>query len=370
MAPRSERHPLPTSVAPATPGRRVLPSFPMSGPAVTRAVLIGLALASLVFVAWQLADVLLLAFAALLVAQVLSGLADLIVRYTRLSYRWALLVSCAGIAVLAGAVVYAIGMQLSGQLGALIAQLPRMIRLVGESLGVPELDQNLVARLRQFLQSGTAALNFADYFGTGVQIVLSAIIVLAAGIYLAVDPRLYRNGALLLVPQGQRDQVARAASRAGQQLRMWLAGQLLVMLIVGVTTGLAMSLLGLSSPLALGFVAGVLEFIPIVGPIMAAVPSVVIALTGRDPTLVYWVIGAYVAIQQVESNLIVPLIQRWAVKLPPVVGLFSIAAAGVLFGPLGILLATPLAVVAMTLVRELYVRDALGEGPSRASAET
>ena len=328
---------------------------------VVRIALVVVAILALAFVAWRLTTVLLLGFAAILVAEILDGLADLMRRVAPIPHRAAVLISCVGIAAILAALGYTLGLQLSGQLDLLIQQLPEMIRSVGNGFGIQQLDVNLFNRVRDFLQSGTAAFNLADYVGTAVQIVLSTVIVIAAGIYLAIDPALYRKGALLLIPASHRQQVARAAERAGSSLRMWLAGQLLIMLIIGVTTGLAMSLLGLRSPLALGFIAGMLEFVPIVGPIIAAVPSVVLALAGRDPNLVFWVIGAYVVIQQVETNLVIPLIQRWAVKLPPVIGLFSIAAAGLLFGPLGVLLATPLAVVVMVLVRQLYVRDALGE---------
>jgi predicted PurR-regulated permease PerM len=100
--------------------------------------------------------------------------------------------------------------------------------------------------------------------------------------------------------------------------------------------------------------------VPLIGPIVAAVPALLIALS-EGAQIALWTLLLYVAIQQVESNLITPLVQRQAVSLPPAVTLFAVVAFGLLFGPLGILFATPLAVVAFVAVKKLWVREALGE---------
>lgn len=114
------------------------------------------------------------------------------------------------------------------------------------------------------------------------------------------------------------------------------------------------------SALALGFLAGLSEFVPIVGPVLGAVPALLLALSEGGNT-VFWVLGLYLAVQQIESNLIMPLVQRETVDLPPVLTLFAILALGVLFGPLGVLLGTPLTVVIHVAVMQLYVRDTLHE---------
>ena len=112
--------------------------------------------------------------------------------------------------------------------------------------------------------------------------------------------------------------------------------------------------------LALALLAGLAQFVPLIGPIVAAIPALLIALA-EGWQIALWTLLLYVAIQQVESNLITPLVQRQAVALPPAITLFAVVAFGVLFGPLGILFATPLAVVAFVAVKELWVRDTLGE---------
>lgn len=130
------------------------------------------------------------------------------------------------------------------------------------------------------------------------------------------------------------------------------------MLAVGLLTGLGLWLLGVPLALGLALVMGLAEFVPLFGPIMAAVPGILMAFT-EGPTLALYALLLYVAIQQVEGNLITPLIQRWAVALPPALGLLSIVAFGLLFCTLGIFFATPITVVILVLVKHLYVHDVL-----------
>jgi predicted PurR-regulated permease PerM len=121
------------------------------------------------------------------------------------------------------------------------------------------------------------------------------------------------------------------------------------------------------SALALGLFAGLAEFVPIVGPIVSAVPALIIALS-RSYELALWVLLMFVVLQQIEGNLIQPLIQRRMVSLPPALTLFAVVVFGLLFGAIGVLLATPLTVTGFVLVRQLYIADALGDDLERAPA--
>ena len=183
---------------------------------------------------------------------------------------------------------------------------------------------------------------------------------LFGGIYLAINPRLYRDGFVKLVPPSVQPNVEATLDDAGQALRRWLAGQIIAMLIVGICTGAGLWLAGVPSPFALGLIAGLAEFVPIIGPILAAVPAILIAST-QDWQTIAFAVTVLVIVQQVESNLITPLIADRMVAIAPAVGLFAVVATGVLFGPLGLLLGFPLAIVFDVAVRRLYVRDTLGE---------
>jgi predicted PurR-regulated permease PerM len=110
--------------------------------------------------------------------------------------------------------------------------------------------------------------------------------------------------------------------------------------------------------LLLGTMAALLEFVPVVGPIVFTIPGLLVAVT-QGAHMVWYVLLVYVAVQQLESNILIPLLQRWAVRLPPVISLLSVLAGGLLFGVMGVVFATPAAVVVTVLVKHLYVEDTL-----------
>ena len=146
----------------------------------------------------------------------------------------------------------------------------------------------------------------------------------------------------------------------GNALRLWLIGQGVVMLSMGLMMWAACAWLGLPSAAALALIAALADFVPFIGPILGALPALVIASTIDMQTLP-WTLGAVVVAQQIESYALMPFVQRRAVKLPPFIGLFSIVVFGTLFGLIGIILAVPLAVAVMTLVQRLWVKGVLDE---------
>src|SRR5690606_7611027 len=181
-----------------------------------------------------------------------------------------------------------------------------------------------------------------------------------AGIYLAIDPTTYRGGLTLLFPRSWHGAIERALDQTGRGLSLWLQAQLLTMLVVGTLVGLGTWAIGLPSPLALGLIAGLTEFVPIIGPFAGAIPALLVAIGIDGPTFV-WTAILYIIVQQVEANLITPLLQRRIVSIPPVVLLFSFVALGVVFGATGILVAAPLTIALYILVREFYVGQLLSE---------
>ena len=144
----------------------------------------------------------------------------------------------------------------------------------------------------------------------------SFALVIFGGIYLAANPTLYRDGFVKLVPPRLQSNVKATIDAAAEALKLWLGGQLIAMALVGVLTGLGLWLAGVPSALALGLIAGLAEFVPVVGPITAAVPTVLIA-GAQDWQTLLWAIGVLVAVQQVESYLIMPLIAKRTVSVAP-----------------------------------------------------
>ena len=183
---------------------------------------------------------------------------------------------------------------------------------------------------------------------------------LVGGIYLAANPRMHVHGVARLLPPARRVTVLRAMHDTGNALRLWLIGQGVVMLSMGLMMWAAYAWLGLPSAAALPLIAALADFVPFIGPILGALPALVIASTIDMQTLP-WTLGAVVVAQQIESYAPMPFVQRRAIKLPPFIGLFSIVVFGTLFGLIGIILAVPLAVAVMTLVQRLWVKGVLDE---------
>jgi len=314
----------------------------------------------LALVAWQLVGVMLLFFGAVVVATVLRSVAELIERLAPISSRWSL--ALAGIAIIAvvAAFLTLLGAQLSGQLTALLEQLPKQIAQLGMRLGIGDLEQTLAEQAKSFAGRGDVVQSIAGYTSGALGALTNLVIVLVGGAYLAARPHYYVDGCLSVFPVAIRDNVANAAANSGRALKLWLIGQLIAMVLVGVFIGIGLQLVGVPSALALALWAGLAEFVPIVGPIAGAVPALLIALP-LGGTAVLWVLALFLVVQQVESNVITPLVQRRTVDLPPVLTLFALLALGVLFGPVGVVLGTPLTVVLYVAVKQLYLRDTLQE---------
>ena len=137
------------------------------------------------------------------------------------------------------------------------------------------------------------------------------------------------------------------------------------MLFIGVTVALGLWLAGVPSPVALGALAGLGQLVPVIGPMISSVPGLIIA-AAAGPSTFLWSCAIYFGAMQIEANLITPLMLRQMVEAPMAVTLFAVLAMGVLFGPLGVLFATPLVVIAYVFVRMVWVEDVLGDRPPGA----
>jgi predicted PurR-regulated permease PerM len=325
---------------------------------IVSAVVIG------VLLLWSAVDVFLLIFAAILIAVFLYSLSSLICEHTPLPYRWSLATVILMIVGLSGLVTWLWAPRIISEATQLIDTLPQTVAQLRQRLGAYAWGQELLARIPTVNQivSGRAGMlpRITTIFSTVIGTLTAVVFVLFAGLYLAVDPHLYEKGIVRLVPVSKRDHARHILHVLGYTLRWWLIGRLSSMLIIGVLTTVGLWLLGMPLALILGVLAGLLEYIPNFGPILAAVPALLIALTQGSPHVLY-VLLLYVAVQSIESYLLTPLILKHAVSLPPVLTLSVVVLFGVLFGFLGLLLATPLAAVLLVLVQILYVRDTLGD---------
>jgi predicted PurR-regulated permease PerM len=343
------------------------PGRPLEMGQVAHATLVVLGLTGLAVLAWWLTEILLLVFAAILVASILRTVAGLLRRCVPISENWSLALAC--LIILAAIIGFAVllGGQVTGEFSTLIENLPRQLASLGERLGMGGLTDHITAQAENFVTRGNLLHSIAGLTSGLLGMVTNVLLVAVAGVYMACSPDLYRVGALTLVPPNVRPNVGTAFRKASNALRLWLIGQLVAMAIVGVMTSLGLFLLGMPSALALGMIAAFAEFIPVIGPILASIPALLLA-SGEGDNMVLWVAALYIGVQQIESNVLTPIIQHKAVDLPPVLTLFALLAFGLLFGPLGVILGTPMTVVLYVLVKQLYVRDALQE-PSHIPGE-
>jgi predicted PurR-regulated permease PerM len=337
--------------APAT----ATPSDPDSDVRFVRRALIVLAIAALAAALYKLSDILLLVFGAILVAVVLRAIARPIRAGTSMNERLALLAATLGVAALIGLTGYLFGSRISSQLSLLMANLPEAAEQLSKTAPFKS-----VTEFVKGTSVGELVMNAFSWGTTVAGAVATLVVVLMAGIYIALDPATYRNGLVKLFPKSQQERVGNTLDDCGDALRLWLGAQLLAMVMVGVLVAVGLALVGVPSALALGLIAGLTEFIPIVGPVIGAIPALLLASTESFDT-VLWTLGVFVVVQQVESNVIMPLVAGRMVQVPAAMGLFAVVAIGVLFGPLGLLLGYPLAIVINVAVRRLYVRDTLGE---------
>ena len=322
-------------------------------------LVIALALAALALLVWTLRELLILVFGAVLVAVILSIIAHPIRR--RLGAPdWAGLLAAVLIVLSIFAVaVWLFGAETAKQATALRETVPQAwaaLQARLEPLGLAQPVREWVAGMQS---AGGGVLSNLGRVALSVSNgIADALLVIVGGIYLAAQPGLYRAGLVKLVPPGGRPLVEQALDDSWTALRLWLLGRLVSMTFIGILTGIGLWLIGIPGALALGVIAFILEFVPFVGPIIAAVPAILLALA-FDPVKALWVAGLYLGIQQLEGNVIEPLVQQRAVDLPPALLLFSIVAGALLFGGVGILFAAPLLVVLFVMVKRLYVQETL-----------
>ncbi len=344
------------------------PGWPRS--AFVQKVLIVVGIVALTYFAWLIRNAFLLAFAGILVAAILFAAAEPIERWIGLPHRWALLVAGLLILALLSGFMALIGAHVSAQTSALLGQLPQAIDNLEQRLGValPNIEtlkqdlqqQTEQSRSTKLPLSGQLLSWIAAWGATALEVLTSLILVIIAGVFFSAQPDTYRRGFVKLFPKGQQERVDDTLILCGRSLRLWLIAQFIAMAIVGVLVGAGTWLIGLPGPLALGVFAGLTEFVPVLGPIMGAVPAVIFAATQGFTTLL-WTVLLFVAVQQLESNVLTPILERKVVNVPPALFLISVLAFGLLFGMLGLLLAAPLTVVTFVAVKKLYVRDTLGE---------
>lgn len=201
---------------------------------------------------------------------------------------------------------------------------------------------------------------FFAVFSSTLSALAGVILIIFITLFVAVDPGLYHRGLMHLFPHRHRKRAGEVLSAMAFSMRRWLVTQLIAMIVIGLVTAGALALLGIRGAIALGIIAGLLEFIPFVGPIAAAVPAIAMGLLD-SPQKALWVAIVFTVIQQSEGHLLIPLLMKDSLELPPVLTILSQAVMATVFGFLGLLVAVPVLGAGMVAVKLLYVEDVVGD---------
>jgi predicted PurR-regulated permease PerM len=223
---------------------------------------------------------------------------------------------------------------------------------------VPELPSQLRRTLAH--QLGTASRFLFPFLSSTLEALGGILLITFIAIYFGIDPGTYRRGILHLVPIHGRRRADEVMTAIGNSLRRWLMVQFVAMVVIGVAVSVGLTLLGVEAAISLGIIAGVLEFVPTIGPILAALPAIAMGFL-VSPQKALAVALVFTLLQQLEGNLLIPVLMKHGMELPPLLTILGQAALAVLFGFLGLVIAVPLLAAVMVAVKMLYVEDVVGD---------
>lgn len=215
-------------------------------------------------------------------------------------------------------------------------------------------------RARILSQLGGVTRYLFPFLSSTVAVAAGVLLVIFLAIYVAVEPRTYHTGLMHLFPHDARKRAGEVLSAVAEVLRKWLVTQLVAMVVIGTVTTVVLLLLDVPAALPLGVLAGLLEFIPTVGPILSAVPAIAMGFV-VSPEKALWVAIAYWGIQFLENQLLIPILMREGVDIPPALTILAQALMALVFGFLGLLVAVPLLAASMVAVKMLYVEGVVGD---------
>ncbi|MEO6917248.1 MAG: AI-2E family transporter [Chitinophagaceae bacterium] len=299
-------------------------------------------------------SVLMLTLAGVLMAVYFHGFAHLIRRFLGSGPKWSLALSVIINMAIIGLFSWFVGYRLQAQMASLADTLPSELENAKEMLK----QSPVGGRLLDFLNSSgdnQKAMGIArNFFSSSFGILSDLYIVILLGVFFTAGPGVYRKGFIKLMPAGAKRQTDSLLHELTKVLSNWLKGQLFGFAFIAVLTGLGLWAIGMPLILTLALIAGLLNFIPNFGPIIAVVPALLLALT-QGTTAAILVVCLYTGIQIVQSAVTQPLIQQKMVNIPPALIVFGQVAMGLIAGFWGILLATPVVAIIMTIVNRLYV---------------
>lgn len=300
-------------------------------------------------------NALLLVLAGTLIAIFFTGISRFICNKTHWKEWICTTISILSTFLIMGLLFWLIGAKVQAQLSELSETLPSTIENAKDWLNDSEVGRKVLEKISSEDSMKKAEAFGGQFFQSTFGVFGDIYVVLFISIFFTVSPKTYIKGLLKLLPTNSQKEGTKIFDKLGSQLLNWLKGKLFSMFIVFVFTAIGLSILGIELWLVLALLAGLLSFIPNFGPILALIPAVLIALLDSPQTALI-VVGIYVLVQFLESNFITPLIQKKLIEMPPALILIAQLFMGALTGGWGLVLATPITVIVIVLVQELYLK--------------
>jgi len=249
-----------------------------------------------------------------------------------------------------------VGARLQKQLAELSDTLPQTIQNLKEQLSESDLGTKVLNYISN-AQRTVKIESVAEKFFTGSFGVLSDLyVVLLFAIFFTADPMLYKKGFIRLLPPKAKQKGKKLLDELNAVLKKWIKAQILGFFFIAVFTGIGLWILGMPLILTLALIAGILNFVPNFGPLIALIPAVLLGLM-ESPSTALIVACIYVGVQIIQSAVTQPIIQQKMVSLPPALTIFAQVALGMVAGFWGVLLASPIVVIVLKVVNRLYVEN-------------
>ena len=299
--------------------------------------------------------VIILIFASVLIACYFRGISSFIQSKTGWRSAITLTISIGGTFLILAGIFWLAGATISNEADRIEDALPAMIEEVKTLLNDSDAGQEGLEKIEEWRESGKLGAFVSQLFGSTFGYLGDLLIIIVIGIFFTASPHLYLNGITQLVPPARRNKAEDVLETLADGLKKWLAGRFLAMLAVFILTSIGLLIIGVPMWFTLAIIAGLLNFIPNFGPILASIPAILIALS-ISPTTAAIVAGLYLVVQLLESGIINPMAQKKLVKIPPALIIISQLLVGAMTGIWGVILATPLILIVIILVKELYVK--------------
>ena len=333
---------------------------------VATAAFISLLMAALFLLIGYAANFFFLLFGGIAVAVVISAMGHFVASKTPLSYGISVGVVLVLLVALIGGTIWLLAPTVSQQADELTKSLPQSINRLKSNLSQTEWGKKLLNGIPQdpgaFLSSGGGSKGVLSQvtgiFSSTLGGLVNVLIVLITGLYLAFNPGSYRKGFASLFNSSYRPRLLEVMDKCYETLKNWFISRTITMTIVGVVTGAGLAILGIPFAIVLGIIAGILNFIPNLGPYIALAPALLVALP-QGTSYELYVFALYMGVQSLEGYVLTPLLDKKFVSVPPALLLFGQVLLGILVGLAGVLFASPLVAVLLVIVNELYVKDRL-----------